>query len=77
MARSYSRDSKGRFGISQSRKDTKAAQKRTQRDEKAKLSGGHLGGKSGARGTTNRKLGKGASLKSVQKALANARKRFT
>jgi hypothetical protein len=77
MARSYSRNGRGQFSISDSRKKTAAEKKRVVREEKRALSGGKLGGRSKKRANNNKKLGKGASTKAVRNALARARSRFT
>lgn len=83
MARSYSRDSDGRFAGGKAKGDAastvqqnKAEKSRERNKAKAALSGGKLGTRRAKRVGRNKAAGKGASLKSVKGALQRARARF-
>lgn len=83
MARSYSRDSSGKFSGAGKKGDlvstvqqNKAEKSRMRNKAKADLSGGKLGTKRGRKVSRNKAAGKGASLKSVRGALDRARARF-
>lgn len=83
MARTYSRDGRGKFAspgrkgdVAKTVQQASREKKREQRDAKDKLSGSKLGAKRGARLTRSKSAGKGASLKSVAAALDRAKARF-
>jgi hypothetical protein len=84
MARSYSRDSSGRFAggarrgdVATTTQQNSAEHKRERRAEKAALSGGKIGTKRTKRVARTKAVGKRASTKAMRNALARARKRFT
>lgn len=84
MARSYSRDGRGRFAGTARRGDvaktTQQASRekaRERKDAKDALSGNHLGSKKSGRVSRNKTLGKRASTKAMRSALDRAKARFT
>ncbi len=84
MARSYSRDGRGRFAGAARRGDvaktTQQASRekaRERKDAKDALSGGTLGNGRTRRVSRNKSLGKRASTKAMRSALDRAKARFT
>lgn len=84
MARSYSRDGRGRFAggarrgdVTTTKQQASAEHKRERRAEKDALSGGKLGTRKGKRVSRTKAIGKRASTKAMRNSVARAKARFT
>lgn len=83
MARSYSRDGRGRFSggarrgdVATTSQQARAEHKRERRDAKDALSGGKLGTKRAKRVSRSKAIGKRASTKAMRNSVARAKARF-